>query len=94
MKSSKQKSIDLYRTMIDSCPVWISFLDEEYKYVIANDENGATWNIATVLHSLGDVGRYSSLVVVNGNPAISLGNVNRLQTVKARPATTAIITTN
>ena len=53
MRSSKKKSndskvdksIDLFRTMIDSCPVWISFLNKDGKYLIANDYYTKTFNL-------------------------------------------------
>ena len=41
----KGKSIDLFRRMIDSCPVWISFLNANGKYLIANDYYTKTFNM-------------------------------------------------
>jgi len=41
----KSKSVDLFRTMIDSCPVWISFVDADGKYLIANDYYTKTFNL-------------------------------------------------
>ena len=41
------------------------------KYVRATSSSGAAWNAPLVLDSTGVVGAYTSLAVVNGNPAIS-----------------------
>lgn len=41
----KGKSIDLFRTMIDSCPVWISFVNADGRYLIANDYYTKTFNL-------------------------------------------------
>jgi len=53
----------------------ISYHDEasnyDLKYVRANDANGTSWGTPQIPDSVGSVGRYTNLVVVNGNPAIS-----------------------
>jgi hypothetical protein len=59
----------------------ISYYDisnNDLKYVRATDASGTTWGTPLVVDGLsGDVGQYTSLMIVNGNPAISyydLGN--------------------
>jgi hypothetical protein len=53
----------------------ISYYDvsnTDLKYVRATDANGTVWGAPVIVEaSAGNVGEYTSLVVVNGNPAIS-----------------------
>ena len=52
---------------------WTSYdaTTDDLKYVRANDANGTSWGTPVTVASIGDVGQYTSLAVVNGNPAIS-----------------------
>jgi Ig-like domain CHU_C associated/Secretion system C-terminal sorting domain len=58
----------------------ISYYDitnTDLKYVRAADVNGAAWGIPVAAEvSAGNVGQYTSLAVVNGNPAISYYDVS------------------
>jgi hypothetical protein len=47
------------------------FSGNDLKYVRANDPDGTSWPAPMTVASVGDVGKYTSLVVVNGRPAIS-----------------------
>jgi len=42
----------------------------DLRYVQASDVDGATWNTPVTVDSVDDTGRYTSLAVVNGKPAI------------------------
>jgi hypothetical protein len=44
---------------------------QDLKYVRATDADGAGWGTPVTVASSGNVGQYTSLAVVNGNPAIS-----------------------
>jgi hypothetical protein len=49
----------------------------DLKYVRATDADGTAWGVPVTVDGLaGDVGRYTSLTVVNGNPAISYYDVS------------------
>jgi hypothetical protein len=51
---------------------YYDFTNTDLKYIRANDVNGAGWGaIITVEPTINNVGQYSSLKVINGNPAIS-----------------------
>jgi hypothetical protein len=61
--------------VVNGCPA-IAYYDAgglrlDLKYVRATDANGTTWGAPVTPDSVGDVGAQPSLVVVNGNPAIS-----------------------
>lgn len=43
----------------------------DLKFVRATDANGTAWGTPVTIDSTGDVGQYTSLASVNGNPAIS-----------------------
>jgi hypothetical protein len=43
----------------------------DLKYVRASDATGSSWDTPLTVDSTGDVGKYASLAVVNGNPAIA-----------------------
>ncbi|MEO6453171.1 MAG: hypothetical protein ABIN97_03820, partial [Ginsengibacter sp.] len=54
----------------------ISYFEDKYpkgylKYVRATNASGTAWGTPVILDSAGTVGQYSSLQIVNGNPAIS-----------------------
>ena len=40
-------------------------------YVRANDANGTSWGTPVAVYTTNNVGAYTSMAVVNGNPAIS-----------------------
>jgi hypothetical protein len=68
--------VGLYTTMqiVNGVPAiaYYDYTNRDVKYVQAADINGSSWNTAiTVDNSSGDVGRYISMQVVNGNPAIT-----------------------
>jgi hypothetical protein len=53
--------------------------DEELKYVRATNANGTAWGSPVTVDGTGteDVGQYTSLAVVNGNPAISYHSITK-----------------
>ena len=69
-------SVGSYNTLlvVNGNPA-ISYYDgtnDELKFIRANDANGTNWpTSAHIVDSNGDVGKYASMAVVNGNPAIS-----------------------
>jgi len=68
----------------ENCVKW------DLKYVRASDVSGGSWGTPLAVDSAGyeDVGRYTSLAVVNGNPAISYFDANNedLKYVRASDA--------
>lgn len=48
-----------------------SLYNRDLKYVRASDASGASWGTPVTVDSAGLVGRYTSLLVVSENPAIS-----------------------
>ncbi len=51
---------------------YYDFSNSDLYYVRATDANGATWGSPVAVHtSTGNVGQYTSLCAINGNPAIS-----------------------
>jgi hypothetical protein len=64
--------------------------NDDLKYVRANDATGSSWGTPVTVDSGGDVGRYASLAVVDGRPAIAYydGSSNfDLKYVRAADAT-------
>ncbi|WZP00378.1 cadherin domain-containing protein [Isosphaeraceae bacterium EP7] len=63
---------DLSLAVVNGSPA-ISFDGSSFdlKYVRASDASGSSWAAPVTVDSVGVVGGYSSLAVVNGNPAIS-----------------------
>ena len=50
---------------------YYDYTNADLKYVRASDASGESWGTPRALGSAGWAGRYTSLAVVNGNPAIS-----------------------
>jgi ABC-type phosphate/phosphonate transport system substrate-binding protein/predicted enzyme related to lactoylglutathione lyase len=75
-------------TVVNGNPA-ISYYDSDpndnLKYARALDTNGSSWGPPVIVDSTGSVGRFSSLKVVNGNPAISYydSTSNTLKYVRA-----------
>ena len=67
---------------------WDSDPNYDLKYVRANDADGTSWGAPVTPDSTGNVGWFTSLAVVNGNPAISYwdGTNGDLQYVRANDA--------
>ena len=75
--SCAEKAVQLYTSLavVDGNPA-ISYhkdVSESLMYIRASDAIGSAWDMPQAIDSpiVGEAGAYSSLAVINGNPAIS-----------------------